>query len=91
MRKAGHQRGAVERLELVQLAGVHHAGDDLADVEGLARVGGDHAVQLRGIECRFARLAHREADLLVAVQMRDDAARDLQRVDVVERVVVGHP
>jgi hypothetical protein len=44
-REAAHQGGAVARLELVELAAVDDAGDDLAHVEGLARVGGDHAVQ----------------------------------------------
>jgi hypothetical protein len=45
VREAAHQRGAKAGLELVELAAVDDAGDDLAHVEGLARVGGDHAVQ----------------------------------------------
>jgi hypothetical protein len=48
VREAGDQRGAVARLELVELAAVDDARDDLAHVEGLARVLGDHAVQLGG-------------------------------------------
>jgi hypothetical protein len=46
VREAGDQRGAEAGLELVELAAVDDARDDLAHVEGLARVGRDHAVQL---------------------------------------------
>jgi hypothetical protein len=40
---------AVARLELVEPRAVDDARDHLADVEGLARIGGDDAVQLLGI------------------------------------------
>ncbi len=45
-RKAADQGGAVARLELVELAAIDDAGDDLAHVKRLARVGRDHAIQL---------------------------------------------
>jgi hypothetical protein len=46
MREAADERRAVERLELVELAAVDDARDDLAHVVGLARVGGHDAVEL---------------------------------------------
>src|SRR6185312_4880225 len=49
--EAAHQRGAIARLELVKLAGVDDAGNDFVHIEGLARVGRDHAVQL--VCCEF--------------------------------------
>ena len=47
VREAGDQRGAVARLELVELAAVDDARDHLAHVVRLARVGRDHAVAAR--------------------------------------------
>ncbi len=47
MRAKPHDQGvAVARLEFVERTAIHDAGDDLAHVEGLARVDGDHAIQL---------------------------------------------
>ena len=48
VREAADQRGAVAGLELVELRAVDQAGDDLAHVKRLARIGGDDAVQLLG-------------------------------------------
>src|SRR5512141_1071141 len=42
-REAGDERGAVARLELVEVAGVDVPGDDLAHVVGLPDVGVDDA------------------------------------------------
>ena len=78
--EAADQRGAVELLELVELAAVDEPRDHLAHVIGLAGVGGDDAVELPGIVERLARLADVEVRRLHAVEMADDAARDAQRV-----------
>ena len=91
VREAGHQRGAVARLELVELAAVDDARDDLAHVEGLARVGRDDAVQFG----RVVAAAGAAADAAAAAGLRQfrlatDGARDGQRVHVVLGQVVGH-
>ena len=59
VREAADQRGAVERLELVELAAVDDAGDDLVHVIGRADVLGDDAVQFFRVEVRRARFAQR--------------------------------
>src|SRR5205807_1891116 len=41
------QRGAVERLELMEPAAVHQAGDDLPHLERMATVGWQYAIQVR--------------------------------------------
>ena len=46
--EAGHERGAVVVLELVELRAVDDAGDELAHIVGLARVGGNDTVYLLG-------------------------------------------
>jgi hypothetical protein len=90
VREAAHQRGAVAGLELVELAAIDDAGDDLAHVEGLARIGGDHAIQfLRRIQ-RFHALAQGQLLRLAAVEVADDVARDGQGMGVVLGQVIGH-
>src|SRR5690606_9867071 len=88
--EAGDQGLAVARLELAQLAAVDDARDHLADVERAARVLRHQAVELLGRVQRLARLAQRHGRLFAAVEVADDAARDLQRVAVVLGVMVGH-
>ena len=56
-REAGDQRRAVAGLELVELAAVDDARDDLAHVVGLADVGVDDAVEVLD---RVARLDRRQ-------------------------------
>ena len=88
-REAGDERRAVARLELVELAAVDDARDHLAHVVGLADVGVDDAVDLLGRVARRDRLADVERDPLGAIEVADDAARDRERVVVVEREVIG--
>ncbi len=90
MRKAAHQRGAEAGLELVELGTIHDAGDDLADVEGLARIGGNAAVQLAGRIQRLARRTQIHRRALGRAQARDDAASDVERMRIVARQMVGH-
>ena len=89
VREAADKRLAVARLELLELAAVHDARNDFADVEGPAGVLGNDAVELLGREQRLARRLHGHRQLLAAVQMAHDVAGDLQRVAVVFSEVVG--
>ena len=58
MGKAADQCRTVQFLELVEFRTVDHAGDDVVDVERLAAVGGDHAVDFLGWKQRLAWFAH---------------------------------
>ena len=51
----GHERLAVARLEVVEAAAVDEAGDDLADLDGPARVGRDGAVEPGRVDGRRLR------------------------------------
>ena len=83
------QRLAVARLEFVELRAVDDARDDLADVERDARVARHDAVEVVGRVERFARLARRERQMLAAVEVRDDVARDRERMRVVLGEMIG--
>ena len=64
MREAGYEGGAIALLEFIEAAAIDEAGDDFADIVGLARVGGNDAVEFGGIvEGIFRR------------RLRDQAAR----------------
>src|SRR5215510_15066397 len=82
-REARHQRSPVERLELVEAAAVYQPRDDLADIEALARVGGDDAVEAARIVLRLLRRGDLPGILLAPVQVADDGAYDGQRMLVV--------
>ena len=88
MREAAHEGRAVELLELVQLAAVNDAGNDVARVIGPAYVVRDDAVDLFGRIERLPRLREREWHLFHRVQIADDLPRDAERVPIVERVMV---
>jgi hypothetical protein len=87
--EAADQGRAVERLELVELAGIDQTRDDLARVVGLLQVGRHDAVELGRVVERVARLGQVQVVALDPVQVADDAPRDGQRVGVVHRHVVG--
>ncbi len=87
--KAGDERGAVERLELVELGTVDEPRDDGADIEGLARIGGHEAVELARIACRIARGMQRYIDTRPGIEMRHGAPANPERIDVIGGVVVG--
>ena len=55
VREAGHQRGAVELLELVEFGAVDQARDHLAHVVLLLEVDRHDAVELGDVERRLAR------------------------------------
>ena len=87
--EARHQRLRVVGLELVHLAAIDQAGDDLARVVLGHERGRHHAVDLGRIVGRRARRPHVDVDLLHRVEVGDDVAHDLQGMRVVERIVIG--
>src|SRR5207248_11102352 len=89
MREAAHEGRAVELRELVQLAAVDDAGNDVARVIGPAYIFRDDAVDLFGRIERLPRLRERQRHLFHRVQIADDLPRDAERVPVVERVMIG--
>ena len=89
MTEAAHQGRAVERLELVELAAVDQAGDDLALVEGPRQVGADDAGNLGRIEQRRAGRADVAMDTLHAVQGAHDIAGLGDRLQLVAGEMVG--
>ena len=88
-REAGDERRAVARLELVEVAAVDDARDDLAHVERLARIGRDDAVQLLGGIAGLDGVDEVHVRPLDRVQLGDDAPRDAERVRVVVGEVIG--
>src|SRR5438477_4558785 len=87
-RKAADQCLTVEPLELVELAAVDDAREDLAHLVGPARVGRDDAVDLLGRVERLARRLDLDRDGLRAIEVADDTAGDAEGVMVVERIMV---
>ena len=72
---------AVERLELVKVAAVDDAGDDLADVVALRVVGGDDPVEVGRVVERLGRRRALPRRLGRAqAQVRDDLADEGERV-----------
>src|SRR4051794_5980738 len=69
--KTRDQRVAVAGLEGVEPAAVHDAGDDLAHVVGLARVGRNHAVEFRAVVERVLRRGRLHGHRLLQVQVGD--------------------
>ena len=59
-REPGHQRGAVARLEFVEIAAVNNACDDFAHIEWLARVDRNDAVQFARVKQRLNAFAEGE-------------------------------
>ena len=87
---AGDQRGAVQRLVLVELRAVRHAGEDLARVERDLHVGGDDAEDLVGVVPRLGHRSRRRS-LLAPVDPGHDGAAEADRVELVDGEVVGEP
>src|SRR6185369_11841276 len=83
VREAADERRSELRLELVELAAVDEARDDLVDVVGRADVLRDDAVELLRIEQRIARLAKLQPRPAPRLKGRDDVAHDGQRMLIV--------
>ena len=90
MRKAAHQRGTKAGLELMKFAAIDDAGNDLAHIKRLARVGGNHAVKLLAVVERRHGLAQLHGRRLLAVERGHGLAGQGNGVRVVLRQVVGH-
>ena len=87
--KAGDQRGAVERLELIEVAVVNEAGDDVARIEGHLRIGAGNPEQLIDVVARLAAGATRARSALAMVDALDDLAAKADCIHLVDREVVG--
>ena len=87
--KAGDQRRAEARLELVELRAVDDARDHLAHVVGLAQVVRHQPVELLGGVFRLGGRPDLELRPLDLIERADDAPRERERVVVVLGEVVG--
>ena len=87
LRESGNERLAEARLELVEARAVNNAGDDLANVVGSAKIGGDDAENIFGVVCW--RLAG-EGNRRMVSQRANGPPRQGERVRVVLGKVVGH-
>ena len=88
-RPAGDERGAVQRLVLVEPAAVDDAGEHLARVERLAQVGRREVEQPVGVEQRRVGGARGPGAALAPVEVAHDLAADPDRVELVDGEVVG--
>ena len=88
MRKAAHERGAIELLEFVKHGTINDARDHLAHIVLGRKRRRDDAIQLSNIKERFDRLPQRHFGPLHPVQRRHDAPRQRQCMRVILRIVV---
>ncbi len=86
--EAGHQRLAVERLELRKFRAVDQAGDQRAHVVLAAKVDRHDFFQLGRRMQRLDRLADRQRRGRRRAEIGDDLADDRQSVAVVERIMI---
>ena len=88
-REAAHQRGAIQRLELVKAGPVDQPRDDLVHVVLRSNVFRDEGVKIGWVVRRW--LGQRlvvHAPVRGALELRDDLACDGDRVRIVEREVI---
>ncbi len=95
MGEAADDGRAIAGLELGQARTVHKPGDDLADIVGETRVGGNDAVKLLGRVERFLGRLRRQGEGarlhgLVGGQVGDDLAHLVERFGLCLGQVVGH-
>ena len=88
MGKTADQGRAVKALELVELAGIDDARDQIPGVIGRAQIGRHHAIQFRGIIVRRAWCPHHNRWVLCVVQAGDDAAAQRERMAIIARIVI---
>ena len=88
MREAADEAGAIERLELVELAAVHQPRDHLMHVIRRAHVLRHDAVEIVGGELGRVRRAQVDARRRLRLERRDDIADDRQRVLVILRDMI---
>ena len=91
LRPSGDERGAVARLELVELAVVDDPGENVARVERRPQVGGRDAEELLGIVAGRPPGAPGRRTELGVVEAADDLAPDAEGVELVGGEVVGEP
>ncbi len=90
MREATDERGAVKRLELMELAAVHDARDHLAHIIGRANILGDDAIEIARIKFGRLHIAQIDVRLQVRLKRRDDIPHDAERMIVILRDMIDH-
>ena len=88
---ARHERRAVERLELVELAAVQDPRQHVTGVERLPEIGGDHAEQVVGVVQRLGIRRRRRRPELLPVEPAHDLPAEPDGVELVDSEVVGKP
>ncbi|MND99129.1 hypothetical protein D3C80_915060 [compost metagenome] len=88
--KATHQRGAEQRLELIEHRGVNQTGDHFTHIERLLGVGRNHTVQLLSVVQRGNRCLLGECAELVPIEVGHAAPGNGQGMFVVVGIVVSN-
>src|SRR6185436_539459 len=89
MRKTTDDGGAIELLELVELAAIDDACDQLAHIVGNTRIRRNHPINFLGRIKWRAWLTQGHTRPLDAIEIGDDAARDAEGMAVVQSIVIG--
>ena len=90
MCEARDQCRTVQRFEFVKIGTVDDAGDDFADVVGLAGIFRNNTIEFFCWKARLNDLLHRDRRYFFAVQMPNNFTRNAQRVFVVLGQMIGH-
>src|ERR671930_494734 len=88
MRKTADKRRRIERLELIERAAVNDAGDDLAHIVGLTRIGWNEAVNFMGVIKRLGRLSDHDGGTFFSIKCADDLARTRKRMLVARGIMI---
>ena len=89
MGKAADQSGAIETLELIKLAAIHHPCNHFTDIERRAQIIGNNAVELLRVVDRFPGWTYRQFRLLGPVEVGDHPASQSQSMSITGGIVVG--
>ena len=89
MGEAGHQRRAVERLELVEFGRIDQPRDHLAHVVLLFKVGRHDAVELGRRRNSARAISRAECRSSLDVEIADDAAAQRQRMAIILSEIIG--
>ena len=83
MSEARHQCGAIERFEFVESAFIDDTSDHLSNIEGLMRIRGNQTQQFVDVVTRRRRFSRRDGRRASPLEIRDQFARQAERVGVV--------
>ncbi len=88
--KTAHKRGAVARLELIEIGTVDQTCDHLAHIIGNARIGGNDAQDFFRVIKRGSAVASWNEPALFAVEISSNRTRNLQRMRIVIGQMIGN-